>query len=55
MAELSMIPQNRVEVTDQEIAQRLLAMMDEIEDHDDIQEVYANFDIPEEILARIQK
>lgn len=55
MAELSMIPQNRVEVTDQEIAQRLLAMMDEFEDHDDIQEVYANFDIPEEILAKIQK
>jgi YebC/PmpR family DNA-binding regulatory protein len=55
MAELSMIPQNRVEVTDPEIAQRLLAMMDEFEDHDDIQEVYANFDIPEEILARIQK
>jgi len=55
MAELSMIPQNRVEVTDPEIAQRILAMMDEFEDHDDIQEVYANFDIPEEILARIQK
>jgi len=55
MAELSMIPQNRVEVTDPEIAQRILAMMDEFEDHDDIQEVYANFDIPEEILAKIQK
>lgn len=54
MSELSMIPQNRIQINDQELAQRILALMDEFEDHDDVQEVYANFDIPEEILKKIQ-
>ncbi len=53
-AELSMIPDTTVAVTDQEIAQRILAMIEEFEDHDDVQEVYANFDIPDEILKKIQ-
>jgi YebC/PmpR family DNA-binding regulatory protein len=54
MSELSSIPQNRIQIDDQEIARRILAMMDEFEDHDDVQEVYANFDIPEEILKKLQ-
>jgi YebC/PmpR family DNA-binding regulatory protein len=54
MSELSMIPQNRIEIADADLAKRILAMMDEFEDHDDVQEVYANFDIPEDILAKIQ-
>jgi YebC/PmpR family DNA-binding regulatory protein len=53
-AEISMIPDTTVEVVDQEVAQRILALIDEFEDHDDVQEVYANFDIPEEILNKIQ-
>jgi YebC/PmpR family DNA-binding regulatory protein len=53
-AEISMIPDTTVEVADQEVAQRILALIDEFEDHDDVQEVYANFDIPEEILNKIQ-
>ena len=53
-AELSMIPDTHVAVTDPEIAQRILAMIEEFEDHDDVQEVYANFDIPDEILKKIQ-
>jgi YebC/PmpR family DNA-binding regulatory protein len=54
MAELSMIPQNRIQITDEDLARRILAMMDEFEDHDDVQEVYANFDIPEDILKKLQ-
>jgi len=42
-----------VPVTDVETAQKLLGMMEEFEDHDDVQEVYANFDIPDEILKAI--
>jgi len=53
-AELSMIPDTTVAVTDPEIAQRILAMIEEFEDHDDVQEVYTNFDIPDEILKKIQ-
>lgn len=53
-AELSMMPENTVAVTDAEIAQRILALIEEFEDHDDVQEVYANFDIPDDILDKIQ-
>jgi YebC/PmpR family DNA-binding regulatory protein len=52
-AELSMVPENTVAVEDPEIAQRILALMEDFEDHDDVQEVYANFDIPDEILQKL--
>jgi len=52
-AELSMVPENTVAVDDPEIAQRILALMEDFEDHDDVQEVYANFDIPDEILQKL--
>ncbi|MCE5184793.1 MAG: YebC/PmpR family DNA-binding transcriptional regulator [Planctomycetaceae bacterium] len=53
-AELSMIPDTTVTISDPEMAQRLLNMMEDFEDHDDVQEVYANFDIPDEVLAKLQ-
>lgn len=46
VAELSMIPQNTIEVTGKE-AKSLLGLLDEMEDLDDVQDVFANFDIPE--------
>ncbi|MCK4999935.1 MAG: YebC/PmpR family DNA-binding transcriptional regulator [Anaerohalosphaera sp.] len=52
-AELSMVPQNTVPVEDVDLAKRILTLMDEFEDHDDIQNIYANFDIPEEILSQL--
>lgn len=45
-SELSMLPQNTVKVTGKE-AQLVLRLMEAIEDHDDTQNVYANFDIDE--------
>ena len=53
-AELSMIPDNTIPVNDLEIAKKILNLMEDFEDHDDVQEVYANFDIPDDILAKIQ-
>jgi len=53
-AEISMIPDTTVEVAEQDVAHRILAMIDEFEDHDDVQEVYANFDIPDAILQKLQ-
>lgn len=53
-AELSMMPENTVAVTDPEVAQRILSLIEEFEDHDDVQEVYANFDIPDNILEKLQ-
>jgi len=54
VAELSMIPQNSIPITDAESARKILALMDELEEHDDIQNVYANFDIPDDIVAKVQ-
>jgi YebC/PmpR family DNA-binding regulatory protein len=50
-SELSMEPQSTVEVGEGE-ALSLLRLMDSLEDHDDVDSVHANFDIPEEILER---
>jgi YebC/PmpR family DNA-binding regulatory protein len=54
VAELSMVPQNRIKVSGKS-AQQLLRLMDELEDHEDVQHVHANFDIDEaEIMALTQ-
>ena len=51
-AEVSMIPQNTVKLTGKP-AEHMLNMMEALEDHDDVQNVYANFDIDEsEMEAR---
>jgi YebC/PmpR family DNA-binding regulatory protein len=54
IAEISMIPQNSIPVSDMEQARKILAIMDEFEEHDDVQNVYANFDIPDDIIAKLQ-
>jgi YebC/PmpR family DNA-binding regulatory protein len=48
-AEVVMIPNNTVKIDGKE-AQQLLKMLDLLEEHDDVQKVHANFDIPEEVL-----
>ena len=50
-AEVTMIPSTTVRVSDHGQAKALLALLDALEDHEDTQHVYANFDIPDEILA----
>jgi YebC/PmpR family DNA-binding regulatory protein len=52
-AQLAMVPTMRVEVRGDE-ARKLLALLDAVEDLDDVQKVYANFDIPEDELAQIE-
>lgn len=53
-AELSRIPQNTVEVTDEKTADQILKLLDKIEEHDDVQNVYANFDISDEIMQKLE-
>lgn len=48
-AEISMVPQNTVKLEGKG-AQQMLNLMEALEDHDDISHVYANFDIPDEVL-----
>jgi YebC/PmpR family DNA-binding regulatory protein len=51
-AELTMIPKTTVEPTEKE-ARQVLRMVDALEENDDVQDVYANFDISEEILEAV--
>ncbi len=53
-ANISMIPENFVEVTDVEVATKLLKLFDALEDLDDVQNLYANFNIPDEIQSQIE-
>ena len=53
--EIQMIPKNTVTINNKADAQKLLAMVERFEDNDDVQAVYSNFDIPEEILAEIEE
>jgi transcriptional/translational regulatory protein YebC/TACO1 len=54
LAEISMVAQNDVAVSDAETARKILALMEDLEDHDDVQNVYSNFDIPDEIMSQVQ-
>jgi len=51
--EVTMIPDTSVVVTDIEQAKFVLRMMDALDEHDDVQNTYTNFDIPEEIADRL--
>jgi YebC/PmpR family DNA-binding regulatory protein len=51
-AELTMVPQTQVPV-DGAQARQVLALLDALEELDDVQNVYANFDIPDEVLAEV--
>jgi YebC/PmpR family DNA-binding regulatory protein len=53
VSELTRLPQNTVEVNDPEIARKILKLMERLDDHDDVQNVSSNFNVPDEILAQI--
>nr|MBF0221379.1 YebC/PmpR family DNA-binding transcriptional regulator [Desulfobulbaceae bacterium] len=52
-ASVSMIPQNTVDITDEKTAKRILTMMETLEENEDVQNVYSNFDIPDEIMEQL--
>ena len=52
VAEVTMVPQTYVKLEGKE-AQQMLRLVEALEDNDDVQNVYANFDIPEEILSAV--
>lgn len=51
-AEVTMLPQNTVPVEGKD-AEQVLKLMNDLEDHDDIQNVYANFDISEKVMEAV--
>ena len=50
-AELSLEPTSTVAVSDEGDAKRILRLLEAIDDHDDVQSVHANYDIPDEVMA----
>src|ERR671924_279223 len=52
-AELTMVPKTTVQVADEAAAKKVLRLMDALEENDDVQDVYANFDIPEQVLEAV--
>jgi YebC/PmpR family DNA-binding regulatory protein len=52
-AESTMVSSTTIEVTDSEDARQILRIMDTLEDNDDVQDVYANFDIAESIMEEV--
>ncbi len=51
LAEVSMIPQTTVKLEEKEALQ-MLKIMESLEEHEDVQKIYANFDIPDEIIEQ---
>lgn len=52
LAEVSMVPKGTVRLEGKQ-AQQMLRLMESLEDHEDVQRVYANFDVPEEVMAEV--
>jgi YebC/PmpR family DNA-binding regulatory protein len=53
-AELSMEPTTKVEIADEKTAKQVLVFMERLEDLDDVQNVYANFDIPADLMEQLE-
>jgi YebC/PmpR family DNA-binding regulatory protein len=52
-AETTMVPKTTIELGDEAVARKTLRLIDELEELDDVSEVYANFDIPEQLLEAV--
>jgi len=52
-AELTMVPKTTVAIEDESKARQVMRLIDALEDNDDVQDVYANFDIPERVLEAV--
>jgi len=50
-SELTMVPSSTVAVSEEAGAKRVLRLIDALDEHDDVQSVYANFDIPDDVMA----
>lgn len=54
LAEITMLPKNYIMLSEKE-AEQMLRLYEALEDHDDVQNIYANFNIPDEVLAAKEK
>ena len=52
MAQVSRMPQSTIKLIGKQ-AEQMLKLMEKLEDHDDVQDVFANFDIPDDVMEKI--
>ena len=52
-AESTMVPKTQVSIEDETTARKVVRLMDDLEENDDVQAVYSNFDIPEQVLEAV--
>jgi YebC/PmpR family DNA-binding regulatory protein len=52
-AELQLVPKTTVSIDDEAKARQVMRLVDALEENDDVQDVYANFDIPERVLEAV--
>jgi transcriptional/translational regulatory protein YebC/TACO1 len=53
-AESTMVASQQIEVTDRDEARKILRIDDAVEDNDDVQDVYSNFDISDELMETVE-
>ena len=51
--ELAMVPKATVAISDESTARKIVRLVEGLEEADDVQDVYANFDIPEAVLEAV--
>jgi YebC/PmpR family DNA-binding regulatory protein len=54
-ADLTYMPQNLIELAHTAEARSVMAVMDALDDHDDVQGVFANFDVPDSVMAELSE
>ncbi|MCK4577042.1 YebC/PmpR family DNA-binding transcriptional regulator, partial [candidate division WOR-3 bacterium] len=52
-AEVTKAPQSTVKINERKKAEKILGLMEALEEQEDVQNIYSNFDIPDEILEGI--
>ncbi|MGA8572019.1 MAG: YebC/PmpR family DNA-binding transcriptional regulator [Desulfobaccales bacterium] len=53
LAEVQMLPKTTVKIDEEKSAQQLLRLVELLEEHDDVSDVFANFDIPDQLLEAL--
>lgn len=53
-AEVTMLPKNYATI-DEKQAEQMIRLIEALEDHEDVQNVYTNFDVPEEVIAKVER
>jgi YebC/PmpR family DNA-binding regulatory protein len=53
-AQVTMLPKTTVSIDEESAARKVVRLMDTLEDNDDVQDVFANFDIPERVLETVE-